>query len=236
MFSKLKDFITVGNILCGFASIAFIIKGNLYLASILIIAAVLFDLADGYIARTFSTANKFGAEFDNLADHISYSIAPAILLYYAISSISDLLAFFMGALIIISGTIRFARFNIKRLEVPGYFVGLPRPASAVLIVAYLNSHLFINIQSLLFTITFVVLLSLMNVMYVAYVGHHTRKTNKLIRILILVFFIICIASFYLGVIWDVLFLAGIIYLISPWLFVSKKKRKDIKKIFKEYVA
>ena len=50
-------------------------------AAPLIGGAIVLDMLDGRIARLTNTASEFGAEFDSLADAISFGVAPALLAY-----------------------------------------------------------------------------------------------------------------------------------------------------------
>src|SRR5437879_2357709 len=80
--------LTLGNAVCGFAAIACANKvdpsnadtNNFFARSgWLIIAAMVFDALDGYVARLSRTASNFGAQLDSLCDAISFGVAPAFL-------------------------------------------------------------------------------------------------------------------------------------------------------------
>lgn len=101
---------TLGNCLCGFASINYASRHvspealaaatlpgapapenpyfNFALAGYCIFAAMVFDMFDGFVARLTRSASDFGAELDSLADMVSFGVAPAFL---AIRLITDLL-------------------------------------------------------------------------------------------------------------------------------------------------
>src|SRR5947207_3765898 len=51
------------------------------LCAVLIVVAALTDSLDGRIARATDTCSPFGAEFDSMADVISFGVAPAWLMY-----------------------------------------------------------------------------------------------------------------------------------------------------------
>ena len=84
--------LTLGNAVCGLASIAYASRigkdgfirdlDNFSLAASgwLILAAMIFDAMDGYFARLFKSAGRFGAELDSLCDAVSFGAAPAFLL------------------------------------------------------------------------------------------------------------------------------------------------------------
>src|SRR5262249_38030006 len=90
--SILPTLLTLGNAVCGFASIALAshvtldgtnLKYDAYCLSIagaLILAAMIFDALDGYAARLTRSASEFGGQLDSLCDAISFGLAPAFLL------------------------------------------------------------------------------------------------------------------------------------------------------------
>ena len=91
---------TLGNCLCGFASVYYASRGAEFihpgldlscysLAGYLIFAAMLFDMFDGFMARLTHSASDFGAELDSLADMVSFGVAPA---YLALRLVSDPMA------------------------------------------------------------------------------------------------------------------------------------------------
>jgi len=55
----------------------------LFWAGFGILVAYFFDCFDGVVARALKQVNQFGAEFDNVADLVAYSVAPSFLLYFA---------------------------------------------------------------------------------------------------------------------------------------------------------
>ena len=76
--------LTLGNAVCGLASVAFASRfvrdpDTTYLAisGWLILAAMVFDTLDGFAARLFKSAGRFGAELDSLCDAVSFGAAPA---------------------------------------------------------------------------------------------------------------------------------------------------------------
>ncbi len=109
-------------------------KGNIILASWLILLALVFDGLDGRIARMTNTTSQFGVEFDSLADIISFGIAPAMLLYFFIGNEFGRFGILVSALYVIFGAIRLARFNISTAKTdPNVFIGLPIPTAAIFV-------------------------------------------------------------------------------------------------------
>jgi CDP-diacylglycerol--serine O-phosphatidyltransferase len=128
---------TLTNMLCGFSSLRAAMDGNYDLAAVLIGVAILFDIFDGAVARAVRAITPFGLQFDSLADLISFGIAPAFLLYswslHDFGTAGWLLACFWLA----CAAYRLGRFNvtIDPLSDKRYFIGLPSPGAAGVVIA-----------------------------------------------------------------------------------------------------
>ena len=117
--------------------------GKYELAVISIIVAVFLDGLDGKVARAANAVSDFGKDYDSLCDLISFGVAPSILFYsWATNNFIDvinvrflwLLSFFYIA----TTALRLARFNNHLvLKSENYFIGLPSPASAMLVTVML---------------------------------------------------------------------------------------------------
>lgn len=84
----LADWFTLGNAVCGvgsmFSIITFIQTGavqHAYYACALVLAALVFDVFDGRVARWRQKSSLLGRELDSLADVISFGVAPALIAY-----------------------------------------------------------------------------------------------------------------------------------------------------------
>jgi len=140
---------TLGNLICGFSSLAATAGGNLERAAWLVMVAMLFDAADGRLARITRTATEFGGQLDSLADIVSFGVAPAFLTYYStmsrLTSFSVKFAWTASGLYVLCAAMRLARFNVENTSDASdhrSFKGLPSPAAAGLIasaVILLNS-------------------------------------------------------------------------------------------------
>ncbi len=131
------SFFTLGNLLSGFFSIIQASQGNLEFAAWLIVFAGFFDLLDGMMARLAGVDSSFGVELDSLCDIVSFGVAPSFLLYqFGLNEFP--FGAFLAALPAITGAVRLARFNtIQHVGKPDYFIGLPIPAMAGTIVAFI---------------------------------------------------------------------------------------------------
>jgi CDP-diacylglycerol---serine O-phosphatidyltransferase len=138
------DWFTLGNAVCGtgalFSSMTYLQtqdRSRIYAASALVVAALIFDILDGRIARWRQKSSALGRELDSLADVISFGVAPAVLAYACgMQGLYDrvILVYFVAC-----GVSRLARYNVTAealSEGTGkvkYFEGTPIPTSIVLV-------------------------------------------------------------------------------------------------------
>ena len=158
----LPNLMTAGNLFCGFmavvncihARLAATAENGLYLdatsgehyryAVYFIFGASLFDMLDGRLARMGGRESLFGAEFDSLADVVSFGLSPALLMFCLILAPSQQfpwfreIGWFVGFVYLLCAAMRLARFNVitnpllhrGKKEASKDFVGLPVPAAA----------------------------------------------------------------------------------------------------------
>jgi CDP-diacylglycerol--serine O-phosphatidyltransferase len=150
---------TLANAACGLGAIVFAARLNvaqefsystsLYISGCLIFVAMIFDLFDGFLARSTMTASNFGAELDSLCDAISFGAAPAFQLLQlgAVFQERQIREVFLlvGMIYMMCAILRLARFNVQStLDAKSHksFRGLPSPAAAgcvaSLVVLYFN--------------------------------------------------------------------------------------------------
>ncbi len=149
---KLKDFVTLGNVLGGLASMVSAIHGDLQWACYFMFIAWAFDSMDGTVARLTGGGNKFGVVLDNTADLVAYSLAPALIVYLAYVSPRVVggagwppwAAFILASLPAAFGCIRFARNDVKDIIMPTFHMGLPRTVYGLYIATLFTSHIFRN--------------------------------------------------------------------------------------------
>ena len=176
----LPNLMTAGNLFCGFVAVINCIQARLiddngvyavahsghspreyYLHAVwFILAAVVFDSLDGRLARLGGRTSLFGAEFDSLADVVSFGVAPALMVFFLILGPTEEyqwfreLGWFIAFIYLLCGAVRLARFNVitnpllRRSEHESNkdFLGLPVPAAAgavaslVLFLLYLEQN------------------------------------------------------------------------------------------------
>jgi CDP-diacylglycerol--serine O-phosphatidyltransferase len=130
---------TVLNMFCGFLSIVQSSMANpdFTMAGWFILMAGVFDTLDGFMARLTKSASQFGVEIDSLSDVVSFGVAPAFLVYKLHLFQFETLGLIISSLLMILGGIRLARFNVQLVGFDKeHFTGLPIPASAITVVAY----------------------------------------------------------------------------------------------------
>jgi CDP-diacylglycerol--serine O-phosphatidyltransferase len=140
----LADWFTLGNAICGIGALFSIMTylqladiRHIYFACGLLLAALVFDVLDGRIARWRQKTSAMGRELDSLADVISFGVAPATIAYGAgMKGGWDvlILVYFVAC-----GVSRLARFNVTAEQLAAstgkvkYFEGTPIPSSLILI-------------------------------------------------------------------------------------------------------
>jgi CDP-diacylglycerol--serine O-phosphatidyltransferase len=117
MLSFAKDqpnIASLAGLLCATLGVYFAIRGTYPAAMIALLWAVVFDWADGRIARRMPGRTveqaAFGAQLDSLIDVVSFSVAPAVLLL----SLGRFNPWFIpGAFVVLAtGVIRLSYFNV----------------------------------------------------------------------------------------------------------------------------
>lgn len=140
MRTLIPNALTVLALCAGLTAIRFALESRFEAAVVAIIVASVFDGLDGRVARLLQGSSRFGAELDSLTDFVNFGVAPVIVLYlWSLSAIGG-----VGWIAVLGYAVccalRLARFNVA-LEDPdkpawtgNYFVGVPAPAGAMLVM------------------------------------------------------------------------------------------------------
>jgi CDP-diacylglycerol--serine O-phosphatidyltransferase len=125
---------TALSLLLGLSSIVTSQIGELEFAAWLIVWCGLLDTMDGVAARVLNATSEFGAEFDSMADLVSFGVAPAILIFnlglqyggVELESAQFWVLLAGCGVFVLAGGMRLARFNLTS-DVPhgGWFTGIP---------------------------------------------------------------------------------------------------------------
>ncbi|MCB1843082.1 MAG: CDP-diacylglycerol--serine O-phosphatidyltransferase, partial [Halioglobus sp.] len=132
----LPNLFTTGALFAGFYAIIAAMRGDFESAPIAILFAMVFDALDGRVARLTNTSSKFGAEYDSLADMVSFGVAPALVVFSW--ALGDLGKFGWSAafIYVACAALRLARFNTQiDSSDKNTFTGLASPAAAAIIAS-----------------------------------------------------------------------------------------------------
>jgi CDP-diacylglycerol---serine O-phosphatidyltransferase len=130
----LPNLFTTGCLFAGFFAIVQAMNGRFTEAAIAIFVAMVLDSLDGRVARLTNTTSDFGAQYDSLADMVSFGAAPALIVYvWSLNTLGSL--GWLAAFIYVAGAaLRLARFNTNIAIVDKrFFQGMPSPAAAALL-------------------------------------------------------------------------------------------------------
>ncbi|MFC1618408.1 CDP-diacylglycerol--serine O-phosphatidyltransferase [Candidatus Neomarinimicrobiota bacterium] len=127
---------TLMNMFLGFLAVISIVEGYAIRAGYLILAAGIFDILDGKIARWSHGLSRFGMELDSLADVVSFCLAPALMVWFLYTSeLHPIVGALIAGAPMYFGAIRLARYNeVQSIAPLSYFVGLPSPVNATVVV------------------------------------------------------------------------------------------------------
>jgi CDP-diacylglycerol--serine O-phosphatidyltransferase len=231
----LPNLMTAGNLFCGFVAIIRCIQAKftsttegiadtffetvaktpaqLYEQAVwFILAAVVFDMLDGRMARLTRKESLFGKEFDSLADVVSFGLAPALLVFFVLLSPTEgfplvrTLGGLVGFFYLLCAAIRLARFNVLTTPLLPHgdhfpkddFLGLPVPAAAGMvssIVLVLNR--FDLPAGALFLPILLILIAILMVSNVRYPSLKTIGTHTKVDVRGFVFLFVLITAIYL---------------------------------------
>ena len=233
----LPSVLTTFGMFAGFYSIISSINGDFTIAAISILIAMMWDTLDGRVARLTNTQSDFGAEYDSLADLVSFGLAPALLVYqwslYELGRFGWLAAFVYLA----CAALRLARFNTQvGTADKRYFQGLPSPAAAGVIASmiWLKIWTFASFDSDVISMGYYLgagitilcgLLMVSNVRYYSFKEFDSKKAS--FRFLLIVILSLIILVYKPNII---LFTGFFVYLLSgPIITIIGLNKKRLKK-------
>ena len=106
-------------------------NGQFEAAAIAIFVSMVFDGLDGRVARLMNAQSKFGAEYDSLADMVSFGVAPALVVFsWGVSELGKF-GWAVAFIYVSCAALRLARFNTQiDTADKNFFTGLASPAAA----------------------------------------------------------------------------------------------------------
>lgn len=132
----LPNLFTTAALFAGFYAIIAAMRGDFENAAVAIFLAMVLDGLDGRIARLTNTSSKFGAEFDSLADMVSFGVAPALVVFsWALGGLGKF-GWSTAFIYVACAALRLARFNTQiDTADKNYFTGLASPAAAAILAS-----------------------------------------------------------------------------------------------------
>ena len=233
----LPSVLTTFGMFAGFYSIISSINGEFTIAAISMMIAMMWDTLDGRVARLTNTQSAFGAEYDSLADLVSFGLAPALLVYewslYELGRFGWLAAFVYLA----CAALRLARFNTQvGTADKRFFQGLPSPAAAGVIASmiWLKIWTFASFDSEVISLGYYLgagitilcgILMVSNVRYYSFKELDSKKAS--FRFLLLIVLSLIILMYKPNII---LFTGFFLYLLSgPFITITGLNKRRIEK-------
>ncbi len=140
MRAHLPNALTLANLFCGCCAVLLWLDGQPDAAVFFTAASMVFDYADGLVARALGVSSALGRELDSLADVVSFGVAPATMLYGLLLEAQCADGAFLWCwwaapafLLAVFAAYRLGRFNLEASVRP-YFIGLSTPACTLLVL------------------------------------------------------------------------------------------------------
>lgn len=176
----LPNLFTTAGLFAGFYAIVAGMNDRFEAAAIAIFVAMVMDGIDGRIARLTNTQSDFGAEYDSLADMVSFGLAPALVVYsWGLNTLGKfgwLAAFVYAA----CAALRLARFNTQiGIIDKRYFQGLASPAAAAIIAGMVWSAHDYGLEGKAVMIAALVLTVLVSALMVSKIRYYSFKDFNL---------------------------------------------------------
>ena len=197
MIKNIPNIFTIANLILGFICILNVFVKNDFEIIYVFYFCLILDFLDGFSARKLSLTSEFGKQIDSLADLVSFGILPSVIFYdYFDSNSFNLYLKYSSILILVSSSIRLARFNISE-DNNYFFVGLPTPANALFFISLIyyqgNLKVYFDENVILALIILFSFLMVSNLKFISFkISNFTLNENieKLILILLGIIIII----------------------------------------------
>lgn len=220
----LPNLLTTAGLFAGFYAIVAAMDNNFEKAAIAIFIAMVLDGLDGRVARMTNTQSEFGAEYDSLADMVSFGMAPALVMFqWALQGMGKI-GWLAAFVYVAAAALRLARFNTQvAVADKRYFQGLASPAAAAVIAGavwvgndYQLSGPVLNWGAIVLTILAGVLM-VSNVRYYSFKTLDLKGKVPFVAMLVVVLIFVLISIDPPQVLWSVFLLYA---LSGPVLTVS----------------
>ncbi|MDN7125065.1 CDP-diacylglycerol--serine O-phosphatidyltransferase [Pseudidiomarina sp. 1APP75-32.1] len=230
----LPNLLTTAGLFSGFFAIVASMNNQFESAAIAIFIAMVFDGLDGRVARMTNTQSDFGAEYDSMADIVSFGMAPALVMYNW--ALSDLGKFgWLAAFIFVAGgALRLARFNTNLgSSDKRFFQGLAIPSAAAIVsgLVWVGSKYEVDPNSISYLAAIVTicagLLMVSNFRYHSFKDVDWRGRVSFVVILAVVLAFVVVATEPSLVLFTIFFLYA---LSGPILTIRSVKRLELKHV------
>ena len=172
----LPNLFTTSALFAGFFAVVAGINGEFTSAAVAIFIAMVLDGLDGRVARMTNTQSEFGAEYDSLADMISFGMAPALVAFTWILQDIGKTGWVVAFLYVACAALRLARFNVQIGSVDKkWFIGLPSPSAAALVAASVWTFHSFDADAFGFKLLMLVVVAAAGVLMVSNIRYYSFK-------------------------------------------------------------
>ena len=146
--------VTCAGLTLGMVSVFHTMSGDYSSAAWFILMCVLFDKADGSVARFFNASSDFGVQLDSFSDFLTFGIAPAFLVHGLLMDPQTAGGVFStdptlmwglrvsAVLYVLASCLRLAKFNVLTEKIgAGMFLGFPTTLCGALLGSYILTSL-----------------------------------------------------------------------------------------------
>ena len=198
----LPNLFTTAALFAGFYAIVAAMNNRFEAAAVAVFIAMLLDGIDGRVARLTNTQTDFGAEYDSLADMVSFGMAPALVMYqWALSDLGKL-GWLAAFIYTACAALRLARFNTQvGIADKRYFQGLPSPSAAAIVAGMVWSGEEVfelagkTVEEVAFVLTIMAgVLMVSNIRYHSFKGINFKERVPFVAILLAVLVIVVVSS------------------------------------------
>ncbi|MFD2097250.1 CDP-diacylglycerol--serine O-phosphatidyltransferase [Corallincola platygyrae] len=197
----LPNLLTTAGLFSGFYAVVASMNERFEAAAVAIFIAMIMDGLDGRVARMTNTQSAFGAEYDSMADMVSFGIAPALVAYnWGLVDLGKI--GWLSAFIFVAGAaLRLARFNTQvGIADKRFFQGLASPAAAAIIagMVWVGDNYEINGSDVSFIVAIITvaagLLMVSNFRYHSFKDVDWKGKVSFVAILVVVLIFVVVAT------------------------------------------
>lgn len=239
----IPNLVTMLAICAGLSGIRLAFEGRFEIAVAMVLLAAFLDAMDGRVARRLKATSKFGAQMDSLADVVNFGVAPALVVYAYLLDIARSLGWISALVFVVAAALRLARFNVMA-ESPGkpkwqadYFIGIPAPAAAVLVMlpVYLGFLGFEtgSVQAFVGALYTLLIAFLMVSQLPVYSGKSSSAKINRDWVVPVILLVVLYVLFLMTYTWETMTFSAIAYLVflpfSAWMFRKRLEAENEQK-------